>query len=151
MRNAVLEFAYNNYFGLDDADGEKVLDGYDLRLASQIPYLHWADIFLNTYSWDGVNRNDIEGLIIGSEFSLSSTLQLELAYDDKDRTGLDDEYYVKLMFVYPPKKGPTLGDGISLDMWRDNKDMTGELLTKVKRNNKIMVEFDGNATISRTD
>ena len=30
-------------------DGEKVLDGYDLRLASQIPYLHWADIFLNSY------------------------------------------------------------------------------------------------------
>ena len=80
-----------------------------------------------------------------------STLQLELAYDDKDRTGLDDEYYVKLMFVYPPKEGPTLGDGISSDMWRENKDMTGELLTKVKRNNKIMVEFNGNATISRTD
>ena len=151
MRNAVLEFAYNNYFGLDDADGEKVLDGYDLRLASQIPYLHWADIFLNTYSWDGVNRNDIEGLIIGSEFSLSSTLQLELAYDDKDRAGLEDEYFVKLMFVYPPKERPTLGDGISSDMWRKNKDMTGELLTKVKRNNKIMVEFKGNATISRTD
>ena len=83
MRNAVLEFVYNNYFGLDDADGEKVWDGYDLRLASQIPYLHWADIFLNSYSWDGVERNDIEGLIIGSELSLSSTLQLELAYDDK--------------------------------------------------------------------
>jgi len=106
---------------------------------------------LNTYSWDGVNRNDIEGLIIGSEFSLSSTLQLELAYDDKDRAGLEDEYFVKLMFVYPPKEGPTLGDGISSDMWRENKDMTGELLTKVKRNNKIMVEFNGNATISRTD
>ena len=151
MRNAVLEFAYNNYFGLGDADGEKVLDGYDLRLASQIPYLHWADIFLNSYSWDGVNRSDIEGLMIGSEMSLSSTLQLELAYDDKDRTGLDDEYYVKLMFVYPPKEGPTASDGISSDIWRENKDMTGELLTKVKRNNKIMVEFDGNATISRTD
>ena len=27
----------------------KVLDGYDLILASQIPYLHWADIFLNLY------------------------------------------------------------------------------------------------------
>ena len=151
MRNAVLEFAFNNYFGLDDADGEKVLDGYDLRLASQIPYLHWADIFLNSYSWDGVERNDIEGLMIGSEISLSSTLQLELAYDDKDRAGLEDEYFVKLMFVYPPKEGPTLGDGISSDMWRENKDMTGELLTKVKRNNKIMVEFKGNATISRTD
>ena len=95
MRNAVLEFAFNNYFGLDDADGEKVLDGYDLRLASQVPYLHWADIFLNSYSWDGVERNDIEGLIIGSELSLSSTLQLELAYDDKDIAGLEDEYFVK--------------------------------------------------------
>ena len=151
MRNAVLEFAFNNYFSLDDADGEKVLDGYDLRLASQIPYLHWADIFLNSYSWDGVNRSDVEGLMIGSEMSLSSTLQLELAYDDKDRAGLDDEYYVKLMFVYPPKEGPTASDGISSDIWRKNKDMSGELLTKVKRNNKIMVEFDGNATISRTD
>ena len=37
-------------------------------------------------------------------------------------------------------------------MWRENKDMTGENeRTKLKRNNKIMVEFDGNATISRTD
>ncbi len=151
MRNAVLEFAYNNYFGLDDADGEKVLDGYDLRLASQIPYLHWADIFLNTYSWDGVNRNDVEGLIIGSEFSLSQNLQLEFAYDDKDRAGLEDEYFVKIMFIHPPKEGPTASDGISSDIWRKNKDMSGELLTKVKRNNKIMVEFDGNATISRTD
>ena len=151
MRNAVLEFAFNNYFGIDDADGEKVLDGYDLRLASQIPYLHWADIFLNSYSWDGVKRNDVEGLIFGSEMNLTSNFQLEIAYDDKDRAGLEDEYYVKLMFVHPPKEGPTASDGFNSSMWRENKDMTGELLTKVKRDNKIFVEFDGNATISRTD
>ena len=151
MRNAVLDFAFNNYFGLDDADGETVLDGYDLRLASQIPYLHWADIFLNSYSWNGVKRNDVEGLIFGSEMNLSSNLQLELAYDDKDRVGLEDEYYVKLIFVHPPKEGPTASDGFSSSIWRENKDMTGELLTKVKRDNKIFVEFSGNATISRTD
>ena len=151
MRNAVLEFAFNNYFGIDDANGEKVLDGYDLRLASQIPYLHWADIFLNSYSWDGVKRNDVEGLIFGSEMNLTSNFQLEIAYDDKDRAGLEDEYYVKLMFVHPPKEGPTASEGFSSSMWRENKDMTGELLTKVKRDNKIFVEFSGNATISRTD
>ncbi len=151
MRNAVLDFAFNNYFGLDDADGETVLDGYDLRLASQIPYLHWADIFLNSYTWDGVKRNDVEGLIFGSEMNLSPNFQLELAYDDKDRSGLEDEYYVKLIFVHPPKEGPTASDGFSSSMWRENKDMTGELLTKVKRDNKIFVEFSGNATISRTD
>ncbi len=41
-RNAVLEFNSNYYLGIADAEDEKVLDGYDLRLASQIPYLHWA-------------------------------------------------------------------------------------------------------------
>ena len=151
MRNAVLNFGLNNYFGLDDADGERVLDGYDMRLASQIPYIHWADIFINSYSWDGVKRNDVDGLMIGSELSLSPNLNFEIAYDDKDRAGLDDDYYVKFMFVYPPRNGPTLSDGISDDMWRKNTDMSDQMLTKVERNNKIFVEFNGNATISRTD
>ena len=65
VRNAVLNFAFNNYFGMDDADGEKVLDGYDMRLASQVPYIHWADFFINSYSWDGVKRDDVEGLMYG--------------------------------------------------------------------------------------
>ena len=151
MRNAVLNFAFNNYFGLDDADGERVLDGYDMRLASQIPYIHWADLFVNSYSWKGEQRNDVDGLMVGSELSLSPNLNFEIAYDDKDRGGLDDEYYVKLMFVHPPRNGPTLSDGISGDMWRKQTDMSDQMLTKVKRNNKIFVEFSGSASIVRAD
>ena len=151
MRNAVLNFAFNNYFGLDDADGERVLDGYDMRLASQIPYIHWADLFVNSYSWEGEQRNDVDGLMVGSELSLSPNLNFEIAYDDKDRGGLDDEYYVKLMFVHPPRNGPTLSDGISGDMWRKQTDMSEQMLTKVKRNNKIFVEFSGSASIVRAD
>ncbi len=151
MRNAVLNFAFNNYFGLDDADGERVLDGYDMRLASQIPYIHWADLFVNSYSWEGEQRNDVDGLMVGSELSLSPNLNFEIAYDDKDRAGLDDEYYVKLMFVHPPRNGPTLSDGINGDMWRKQTDMSDQMLTKVKRNNKIFVEFSGSASIVRAD
>ena len=151
MRNAVLNFAFNNYFGLDDADGERVLDGYDMRLASQIPYIHWADLFVNSYSWEGEQRNDVDGLMVGSELSLSPNLNFEIAYDDKDRGGLDDEYYVKLMFVHPPRNGPTLSDGVSDDMWRKQTDMSNLMLTKVKRNNKIFVEFSGSASIVRAD
>ena len=151
MRNAVLNFAFNNYFGLDDADGERVLDGYDMRLASQIPYIHWANLFVNSYSWEGEQRNDVDGLMVGSELSLSPNLNFEIAYDDKDRGGLDDEYYVKLMFVHPPRNGPTLSDGISGDMWRKQTDMSDQMITKVKRNNKIFVEFTGSASIVRAD
>ncbi len=151
MRNAVLNFAFNNYFGLDDADGENVLDGYDMRLASQIPYIHWADIFINSYSWDGVTRDDVEGLMYGTEMLLSPNINLEIAFDDKDKAGLDDEYYAKIMFVHPPRNSASISDGISSDMWRAQKDMSDEMLTKVKRNNKIMVEFSGSANIVRAD
>ena len=151
-RNAVLEFGYNYYFGIDDGTDEKVLDGYDLRLASQIPYMHWADIFINAYEWEGRDRDDIKGTKIGSELLLNPNLNLELAYDDKDKAGLKDEWYAKIMFIHPPRTGPSLQDGfLSSETWKEEKDMSGELLTKVKRNNKIMVEFKGLSTISRTD
>ncbi len=150
-RNAVLEFYGNYYKGLDEGDDEKVLDGYDLRFESQVPYLHWADIFYNTYKWKGVERQDIEGAKMGSEIQLSSNVNLEVAYDDKKKKGIEDEWYARIMFIHPPKEGPSAKDGIAKTAWKEEKDMTSELLTKVKRNNKIMIEFKGSATISRTD
>ena len=84
-RNATLDFGYNYYFKIDDGTDEKVLDGYDLRLASQIPYMHWANLFVNNYEWEGRDRDDIKGMKIGSELLLSPTLNLELAFDDKDK------------------------------------------------------------------
>ena len=151
-RNAVLDFGYNYYIGINDGTDEKVLNGYDLNLASQIPYMHWADIFVNAYEYDGRDRDDIKGRKLGSELLLNPSLNLELAYDDKDKKGLEDEWYAKIIMIHPPRTGPSLQDGfISDTAWKEEKDMSKELLTKVKRNNKILVEFKGLSTISRTD
>ena len=152
-RNAVLDFAGNYYLNLGDGiDEEKPLEGYDLNLASQVPYMHWADVFVNAYEWFGRDRDDIKGTKLGSELLLSPNLNLELAYDNKDKKGLEDEWYARFMFVYPPRSGPSLQDGfLSESPWKEEKDMSGELLSKVKRNNKIVVEFKGTSTISRTD
>ena len=151
-RSAVLDFGYNYYFGLGDGTDEKVLDGYDLNLSSQVPYMHWADVFVNAYEWEGEDRDDIKGRKYGSELLIHPTLSFEFAYDDKNKKGLEDDRYAKFIFVYPPRTGPTLQDGFFNDTkWKKEKDMSGELLTKVKRNNKIMIEFKGKSTISRTD
>ena len=151
-RSAVLEFWFNQYFGISDGKDEKVLDGYDLRLSSQIPYLHWGDFFINAYEWEGKDRDDIKGKKLGSELLLTPNINLEIAYDDKDKSGLDDEWYTKIIYFHPPRSGPSLQDGfLNDDVWKEEKDMSGELLTKVQRNNKIMVEFKGSSTISRTD
>ena len=152
LRNSVLDFNSNIYKGLDDTQDEHVLDGWDYRLASQVPYLHWSKIFINHYEWDGVLRNDIKGTKIGSEMNLTNSLNFEIAYDDKNKKGLEDDWYAKIKFVHPPRNnGPTVMDGISQNAWKENKDMSSELLSKVERNNKIMIEFKGSSTISRTD
>ena len=152
IRNSVLDFHSNIYEGLQDTQEERVLDGWEYTLASQVPYLHWSKIFMNQYKWDGVLRNNIKGTKLGSEMILTPSLNLEIAYDDKDKKGLADELYAKIQFIYPPRNnGPTALDGISKTAWKENKDMTSELLSKVKRNNKIMIEFEGSATVSRGD
>ena len=152
LKNAVLDFHSNIYEGIQDSDDERVMDGWDYRLASQVPYVHWSKIFVNHYEWDGILRDDIKGTKLGSEMLLTPHVNFEVAYDDKDRSGLDDEWYAKIQFVHPPRdNGPTALDGISDTAWKENKDMSGELLTKVKRNNKIMIEFKGNSAITRSD
>ena len=152
IKNAVMGLHSNYYKKIDNGSvDEKVLDGYDVELSSQIPYLHWADIFYNTYHWDGVDRDDIKGAKIGTDLLLTSSLALEAAYDDKDKKGLEDEWYAKISFVHPPREGATAQDGVSSDIWNKEKDMSGEMLAKVKRNNKIMIEFKGTGTISRLD
>ena len=150
VKNAVMGLTSNYYKKIDNGSvDEKVLDGYDIELSSQIPYLHWADVFYNSYKWKGVERDDVEGSKIGTEMLLTPNLALEAAYDDKDKKGLEDEYYAKIVFVHPPREGATAQDGVSPAMWKQEKDMSDEMVTKVKRNNKIMVEFKGSATISR--
>jgi len=152
IKNAVMGLHSNYYKKIDNGSvDEKVLDGYDIELSSQVPYLHWADVFYNTYHWDGVDRDDVKGTKIGTDLLLTSSLALEAAYDDKDKKGLEDEWYAKISFVHPPRKGATAQDGVSNQIWKKEKDMSGEMLTKVKRNNKIMIEFKGTGTISRLD
>ena len=152
IKNAVMGLHSNYYKKIDNGSvDEKVLDGYDIELSSQVPYLHWANVFYNTYHWDGVDRDDVKGTKIGTDLLLTSSLALEAAYDDKDKKGLEDEWYAKISFVHPPRKGATAQDGVSSQIWKKEKDMSGEMLTKVKRNNKIMIEFKGTGTISRLD
>ena len=153
VRSAVLAFHFNKYQRIsDDYNEENVLNGWEYQLSSQIPYLHWASAFVNEYRWDGVLREDVRGKKMGSEMLLTPNLNMEIAYDDKDKAGLDDEWYSKFQFFHPPREnGPTALDGISDVAWKENRDMSGELLSKVKRQNKIMVEFKGSSQITRTD
>ena len=103
-----------------------------IRMGSIVKKKSSSKVFINHYEWDGILRDDIKGTKLGSEMTLTPNVNFEVAYDDKDRNGLKDEWYAKLQFVHPPRdSGPTALEGISNTAWKDNKDMSGELLTKV--------------------
>ena len=104
IKNAVMGLTSNYYKKIENGSAdEEVLDGYDIELSSQVPYLHWADIFYNSYKWDGVARDDIKGTKIGADLLLTPHLAIEAAYDDKDKKGLEDEWYAKILLVHPPR------------------------------------------------
>ena len=152
-KSAVLEFTANKYEGINSSGSEEfVLSGHDYKLSSQIPYLHWAKISATGYVWDGQDgKSDIEGSKYGTEMQLTKTFSLDVKYDDKDAEGLEDEYETNLTFNWPPKEGATALDGISSTAWNSDKDMSEELLDRVDRNNKIVVQYNGTATISRAN
>ena len=88
IKNAVMGLTSNYYKKVENGSAdEEVLDGYDIELSSQVPYLHWADIYYNSYKWDGVARDDIKGSKIGAELLLTSNLAFEAAYDNKEKKG----------------------------------------------------------------
>ena len=51
---------------------------------------------LNTYDWEGKDRDDIKGTKMGSEMLLTSNINFEIAYDDKDKKGLEAVSYTHL-------------------------------------------------------
>ena len=78
IKNAVMGLTSNYYKKIENGSAdEEVLDGYGIELSSQVPYLHWADIFYNTYKWDGVARDDIKGSKIGADLLLTPHIAVE--------------------------------------------------------------------------
>lgn len=150
---SVFDFNVNMYQKINTSGTEElVMNGLDYQLKSQIPYVHWASVFANGYEWKGIDRDDVKGRKLGGEAQLTPTLSFKAFYDDKDTSGLDDDWVGKIIFNWPPKNNnaTAIAKLVSDEIWLQ-RNMEDHLLDKVERVNNIVVEFKGNMTISRTD
>ena len=120
---------------------ERALDGADISLIGQIPYLPWANIIANTYEWKAnKNSKNSKGNKISIEMQLTPNLVIDVGYDDNNIDGSNN--FAKIMFVYPPRKKSSATSEFISSTPFVNIDMSGELLTKVRRTNKIIVESE---------
>ncbi len=154
IRSSAFEANGNIYKALSESDGagnrvgsnqERVLDGYDINLVGQIPNMPWANIVYTDYKWiKSKNSKDSEGTILKTEINLTDTLSLEAGIDDNNIT--NSEEFLKRTYRYPPKDRPTALDGLS-DTAFEAEDVSGEMLTKVRRVNTITLEVEASGVV----
>jgi hypothetical protein len=156
FRTAVFEVLANYYKAISGQKTvgdfkERALDGNDMSISGQIPYLPWAKINLTHYEWKKVNNSiNSKGDKLSFDLLLTPNVVLELGVDDNNIQKKDN--FAKLSFVYPPKEGPAASTDFISDEAFPEGDMSSKLLSKVKRSNKIALESEGvGVTISRLD
>ncbi len=152
---SLLDFTANSYHKLTnmetiDGTEEQVLSGYEINLASQVPYMPWSKVNWQNYYWDNEKASsDTEGNKISLEMSLSPTIQFDATGDFSDNSGVDDEYTYKLSFVYPPRDNQkTLQDGFLSDLAFEKENVERKLKEKVRRSNNLAVEIQGSIIIT---
>ena len=156
FRTTVFEILINHYEAISGQKTvgnfkERALDGNDMSINGQIPYLPWVKINLMHYEWKKVNNSkNSKGDKLSLDLILTPNVVLELGVDDNNIQKKDN--FAKLSFVFPPREGPAASTDFIADEAFPGGDMSSQLLSKVKRSNKITLESEGvGVTISRLD
>ena len=152
----ILELTGNYYLGLSGAetiDGtkEKVLEGYEINLSSQLPYMPWTRINIQNYDFkkDKASENT-NGNLVSLEMNLSPSIQFEASRNFIDTTGVDDENSFKIMYYNPPRNKTSLQDGFLSASAFEKGDVEIKMKDKVRRRNAMTIEVQGSVVLTCT-
>ena len=145
----ILELTGNYYLGLTGAetiDGtkEKVLDGYELNLSSQLPYMPWTRINIQNYDFEKDKASEnTGGNLVSLEMNLSPSIQFEASRNFIDTSGVEDENSFKIMYYNPPRNKTSLQDGFLSASAFEKGDVEAKMKDKVRRRNAMTIEVQG--------
>ncbi|MDA9930306.1 inverse autotransporter beta domain-containing protein [Alphaproteobacteria bacterium] len=156
LKTSVFELTANNYMAISswetgkNNNRERALDGYDIELGGQLPYLPGGKLYVKTWKWDVPNSSsDIKGKTYSLAFSevLGNGVGLELGRKDYD--GLQkDENFVKLSFSIKTGGGASLTrESFFSDKMFERSSMRKHMLDEVRRNNAIVVQTEFSAAV----
>ena len=152
----ILELTGNYYLGLSgvetiDGTKEKVLDGYELNLSSQLPFMPWTRINIQNYDFEKDKASEnTGGNLVSLEMNLSPSIQFEASRNFIDTTGVEDENSFKIMYYNPPRNKSSLQDGFISANAFEKGDIETKMKDKVKRRNAMTIEVQGSVAVSYT-
>ena len=125
---------------------ERTLDGYDISVVGQVPYIPWVNVIGKSYRWEAnKNSKDSTGEKVSLEMTLSPNLIAEVGFDDNNINGTDN--FAKITFIYPPRETPTASTDFISEKAFVQFDMSTELLSIVRRANKQTIESEGTGVV----
>ena len=151
----ILELTGNYYLGLSgvetiDGTKEKVLDGYELNLSSQLPYMPWTRINIQNYDFEKDKASEnTGGNLVSLEMNLSPNIQFEASRNFIDTTGVDDENSFKIMYYNPPRNKTSLQDGFISSNAFEKGNVETKMKDKVRRRNAMTIEVQGAVVITK--
>ena len=154
-KGSMLDFSANYYLGLSDIEkingvNERVLDGYEINLTSQLPYMPWAKINYQNYEFvKDKASEDTGGNIVSLEMSLTPNLQFEASRNFVSVSGVDDEDTYRLMYYNPPKNKTSMQDGLFSSDIFEKENMENKMIEKVRRRNKLTIEIQGAVILTK--
>lgn len=151
----ILELTGNYYLGLSgvetiDGTKEKVLDGYELNLSSQLPYMPWTRINIQNYDFEKDKASEnTGGNLVSLEMNLSPSIQFEASRNFIDTSGVEDENSFKIMYYNPPRNKTSLQDGFLSASAFEKGDVEAKMKDKVRRRNAMTIEVQGAVVLTK--
>ena len=151
LRSSAFEVHGNYYQGITSGKTvgdytERTLDGREISVVGQVPYLPWANIVANNYEWKAnKNSKSSKGDKISLELTLTPSMVVDLGYDDNNISGTNN--FAKIMFVYPPRDRIAANTNLVSKTAFEQIDMSFELLSRVRRTNKQVIESEGTGVV----
>ena len=151
----ILELTGNYYLGLSgvetiDGTKEKVLDGYELNLSSQLPFMPWTRINIQNYDFEKDKASEnTGGNLVSLEMNLSPSIQFEASRNFIDTNGVEDEENFKIVYYNPPRNKTSLQDGFLSSTAFEKGDIEGKMKDKVRRRNAMTIEVQGAVILTK--
>ena len=117
---------------------QRVADGYDVEYAHTFKNAEWAKVYANTYRWNMKYSKDAKGFFLGADLQLTPQISLDLGYNKVN--GVSGTPFGKIMYRLGDAPVALWGGKHSFDT---KTTVEGKLLSKVRRNNNIVVETYG--------
>ena len=135
---------YNNYIPLSNEKvvgihDEEIMSGQDLRLSGQMPYMPWAKLKYNKYSWDSDSGEGESGNQLGVNVKLSQNTDLEVSKNFNKTT--EDHISAKVSVTLPLAENERMTNfALDSKAFRESQKMSLADLDMVDRENDIKVK-----------